>query len=103
MCCGLAIVMRLPPSVTAISQRLLTATSCALTTSLTASSRCYTLYVLCYSESSPLAASGTRKLRAIRRGERHVTCDWLAIVMSPAALSHYHLTARSQSPPPRAR
>ena len=44
-------------ALTAISLHALTATSCALTTSLTASSRCCTHYTLCYSEISPLAAS----------------------------------------------
>ena len=51
----LAIVMT--AALTAISLHALTTTSCALTTSLTASSRCCTLYTLCYSETSPLAAS----------------------------------------------
>ena len=52
----LAIGMR-TATLTAISLHALIAASCALTTSLTASSRCCTRYTLCYSERSPLAAS----------------------------------------------
>ena len=52
----LAIGMR-TATLTAISLHAFASTSCALTTSLTASSCCCTRYTLCYSEVSPLAAS----------------------------------------------
>ena len=55
----LAIVMT--AALTAISLHALTTTSCALTTSLTASSRCCTHYTLCHSETSPLAASDMQR------------------------------------------
>ena len=52
----LAIVIR-TAALTAISLHALSTTSCALTTSLTASSRCCAHYTLCYSETSPLTPS----------------------------------------------
>ena len=61
----LAIVMRTATH-TAISPHAFTSTSCALTTSLTASSRCCPHYTLCYSEISPLAAPETQAKRESR-------------------------------------
>ena len=58
----LAIVIR-TAALTAISLHALTATSCALTTSLTAPSRCCTHCTLCYSEISLLAASDMQRQR----------------------------------------
>ena len=54
---ALACDREMTAALTAISLHALSTTSCALTTSLTASSRCCAHYTLCYSETSPLAAS----------------------------------------------